>query len=46
LLEANGVGRAPGTSNNPSLVYIGIAEGYREDPPPSDWEGVFEMKEK
>jgi adenylate cyclase len=46
VLEPNGVGRAPGTSNNPSLVYIGIAEGYREDPPPSDWEGVFEMKEK
>jgi adenylate cyclase len=46
VLEPNGVGRAPGTSNNPSLVYIGIAEGYRDDPPPSDWEGVFEMKEK
>jgi adenylate cyclase len=45
-LEPNGVGRAPGTSNNPSLVYIGIAEGYREEPPPPDWEGVFEMKEK
>ena len=28
-LEANGLGRAPGTSNNPSLVYIHFAEGYR-----------------
>jgi adenylate cyclase len=45
-LEPNGVGRAPGSSNNPSLVYIGITEGYREEPPPSDWNGVFEMKEK
>ena len=45
-LEPNGVGRAPGSSNNPSLVYIGIAEGYREEPPPSTWDGVFEMKEK
>jgi adenylate cyclase len=45
-LEPNGVGRAPGTSNNPSLVYIGITEGYREEPPPPDWDGVFEMKEK
>ena len=45
-LEPNGVGRARGSSNNPSLVYIGIAEGYREEPPPPDWDGVFEMKEK
>jgi adenylate cyclase len=45
-LEPNGVGRARGSSNNPSLVYISIAEGYREDPPPPDWDGVFEMKEK
>jgi adenylate cyclase len=46
VLEPNGPGRAAGTSNNPSLVYVGIAEGYREDPPLPDWEGVFEMKEK
>jgi adenylate cyclase len=45
-LEPNGLGRAPGSSSNPSLVYIGIAEGYREEPPPPDWDGVFEMKEK
>ena len=46
LLEPNGPGRAAGTSNNPSLVYIAIAEGYREEPPPIEWAGVFEMKEK
>ena len=45
-LEPNGKGRKPGTSNNPSLVYIGIAEGYREEPPPTGWDGVYEMKEK
>jgi len=45
-LEPNGPGRAVGTSNNPSLVYIAITEGYREEPPPADWDGVFEMKEK
>jgi adenylate cyclase len=45
-LEPNGVGRVPGSSNNPSLVYIAIAEGYREEPPPPGWDGVFEMKEK
>jgi adenylate cyclase len=46
LLEPNGPGRAVGTSSNPSLVYIGIAEGYRLNPPPPGWEGVFEMTEK
>jgi adenylate cyclase len=46
VLEPNGKGRKPGTSNNPSLVYIGITEGYREEPPPPDWDGVYEMKEK
>ena len=46
VLEPNGKGRAPGTSNNPSLVYIAIAEGYREEPPPTGWVGVYEMKEK
>jgi adenylate cyclase len=45
-LEPNGPGRAAGTINNPSLVYIGIAEAYRQDPPLPDWEGVFEMKGK
>ena len=45
-LEANGPGRAPGSETNPSLVYIGIAEGYRSAPPPADWDGVYHMKEK
>jgi hypothetical protein len=27
-------------------VYIGIAEGYHAHPPPPDWDGVYEMKEK
>jgi len=45
-LEANGLGRAPGTSNNPSLVYIHFAEGYRVQPPPPGWDGTYEMKEK
>jgi adenylate cyclase len=46
VLEPNGPGRAPGTTSNPSLVYIKIAKGYREEPPPPDWDGVYEMKEK
>jgi adenylate cyclase len=46
VLEPNGPGRTPGTSSNPSLVYIKIAKGYREEPPPPDWDGVYEMKEK
>jgi adenylate cyclase len=45
-LEPNGPGRAPGSVSNPSLVYIGIAEGYRENSPPADWQGVYEMKQK
>jgi len=45
-LEANGVGRAPGSESNPSLVYIRIAEDYRREPPPADWDGVYHMKEK
>jgi adenylate cyclase len=46
VLEPNGAGRAPGTDNNPSLVYIKIAKAYRENPPPRNWDGVYEMKEK
>lgn len=45
-LEVNGPGRAPGTHDNPSLVYLRIAAGYRAAPPPPDWSGVYEMKEK
>jgi adenylate cyclase len=46
VLEPNGPGRTPGTYSNPSLVYIGIAGNYRTEPPPPEWEGVYEMKEK
>jgi adenylate cyclase len=45
-LEPNGPGRAAGTTSNPSLVYLGIAGGYRAEPPPPEWSGVYEMKEK
>jgi adenylate cyclase len=45
-LEVNGPGRTTGAKYNPSLIYIGIAEGYREDPPTPDWDGVYVMKEK
>jgi adenylate cyclase len=45
-LEVNGPGRTTEAKSNPSLVYIGIAEGYRFEPPPADWDGVFRMKEK
>jgi adenylate cyclase len=46
VLEVNGPGRTTGAKLNPSLIYIGIAEGYREDPPLPDWDGVFVMKDK
>jgi adenylate cyclase len=46
MLEAYGKGRAPGSETNPSLIYIGIAEGYLLSPPPDDWDGVYHMKEK
>ena len=45
-LELNGPGRTTGAKTNPSLVYIAIAEGYRSEPPPEDWDGIFHMKEK
>jgi len=44
--EVNGLGRTPGSETNPSLIYIGIAGGYRAAPPPADWDGVYHMKEK
>ena len=45
-LEQNGPGRTTGAKYNPSLIYIGITEGYRSEPPAPDWDGVFVMKEK
>jgi len=45
-LEPNQPGKTPGVSSNPSLVYIGITEHYKEEPPAPDWDGVYVMKEK
>jgi adenylate cyclase len=45
-LEANGPGRTLGSYSNPSLVYIGITEAFRTNPPGQEWSGVYEMKEK
>ena len=45
-LEVNGPGRTTEAKSNPSLVYIAIAEGYRFEAPPADWDGVYKMKEK
>jgi adenylate cyclase len=46
VLEVNGPGRTTGAKYNPSLIYINIVETYRTEPPPSDWDGVYHMKEK
>jgi adenylate cyclase len=46
VLEVNGPGRTTGAKYNPSLIYIGIVEGYRTAPPAPDWDGVFVMTEK
>jgi adenylate cyclase len=45
-LEPRVPGRDPGIVSNPSLVYIGIAGHFLAGPPPGDWDGVYEMKEK
>ncbi len=45
-LEPNQPGRAPGITNNPSLVYLGLVENYSHHPPPPDWNGIYQMKEK
>ena len=45
-LEFNIPGQTPGVSSNPSLVYLGITAGYKEEPPPENWDGVYHMKEK
>ena len=45
-LEPNQPGKTPGVKTNPSLVYIAITEGYKEEPPPTDWNGVYVMTEK
>ena len=45
-LEPNQPGKTPGVKSNPSLVYLEIVARYQVHPPPADWDGVFEMKEK
>jgi adenylate cyclase len=45
-LEPHIPGRDPGIVSNPSLVYIGISEHFQIEPPPENWDGVYEMKEK
>jgi adenylate cyclase len=45
-LEPNIPGQTPGVTNNPSLVYRGIAEQYKIEPPAENWDGVYVMKEK
>lgn len=45
-LEPNQPGKTPGVKTNPSLVYIAIAEDYKVEPPPENWDGVYVMKEK
>ena len=44
--EPNQPGKTPGVKTNPSLVYIGITETYKFEPPPENWDGVYVMKEK
>ncbi len=38
--------RDPGIISNPSLVYLGLVDEYSRQPPPADWNGVYQMKEK
>ena len=45
-LEPNQPGQSPGVSSNPSLVFLDITAHYAAHPPPSDWDGVYVMKEK
>lgn len=45
-LEPRIPGRDPGIVSNPSLVYVGVAGHFIAEPPPGDWDGVYEMKEK
>jgi hypothetical protein len=45
-LEPRVPGRDPGVVGNPSRVCIDIAGHFAAEPPPADWDGVYEMKEK
>lgn len=46
LLESNIPGRAAGVATNPSLVYLGLVEHFRREPPPENWNGEYVMTEK
>jgi adenylate cyclase len=46
VLEPNRPGRDPGVASNPSLIFLGIVQHYRTEPPPPDWNGVYVMKDK
>ncbi|PTX90848.1 adenylate/guanylate cyclase domain-containing protein [Opitutus sp. ER46] len=35
-----------GVKTTPSLIYIELVSRHRLDPPPAEWDGVYEMKEK
>ncbi len=45
-LEPNVPGRDPGITGNPSLIYLDLVGEYSRQPPPPDWDGVYQMKEK
>ncbi len=45
-LEPNQPGKSPGVKSNPSLVFIGLCNSLRADPPGPDWNGVFILKQK
>jgi adenylate cyclase len=44
-LEPNQPGKSPGVKSNPSLVFIGLCNSLRADPPGPDWNGVFILKQ-
>jgi adenylate cyclase len=39
-------GLAPGVKGNPSLIYQGLVEEYRQMKLPDDWDGVHVMQHK
>jgi adenylate cyclase len=45
-LEPEAAGKLASAPSNPSLVYIEIAECYKVQPPPADWDGSYLMTEK
>ena len=45
-LEPNRPGVTPGVTTNPSIFYLALAEAYSVQPPDSDWNGVYQMKDK